>query len=385
MNRALFIVVTIFPIVSLIIFFTVLQERNGDRANLKLKHIDEEALKWLAVYMPPSFAVLVHSCRNPTVSSLVEQLLAYRSSKDELVVIVIQHCWHKETMRRLKSFGNRIYLIQGPEIILPHEYVETAYNHFWAFNLTFHNLRFESAVVMNDSLKISPDFQSYFEFTMELLRNDLSVWCVSGYNGNGEKYFVDSTKPYTLYRTEFFSGVAWMILKEKWREFGTKEWPKVYFQDWIRQQTVARTLACIRPELSRVKFISDNNGLSASYKEMEAHQDIFLYNFIEDPPKPNLVEFEKQNYDRELIRKILESIDSLDYLTENQFTPVKMIYENEEDFTDIAKELGIKSNLEHGVPMNSYKGIVTTMFQSRRIYIIPSYIGKIQTELFGYK
>ncbi len=44
-----------------------------------------------------------------------------------------------------------------------------------------------------DDLLVAPDFFSYFHSLRPVLNSDPSVWCVSAWNDNGKKGFIDTT------------------------------------------------------------------------------------------------------------------------------------------------------------------------------------------------
>ena len=53
-----------------------------------------------------------------------------------------------------------------------------------------------------------------------------------------------------LYRSDFFPGLGWMMIKSVWEEYRT-QWPPAYWDDWLRHPDRRHGRACIRPEVSR--------------------------------------------------------------------------------------------------------------------------------------
>lgn len=80
---------------------------------------------------------------------------------------------------------------------------------------------------VSDDLNVSPDFYEYFLGTLELLKNDSTLWCISAWNDNGQTKNIDLSKPELLYRTDFFPGLGWMLHRNIWNELSAK-WPKTY-------------------------------------------------------------------------------------------------------------------------------------------------------------
>merc|ERR1719353_2693353 len=69
-----------------------------------------------------------------------------------------------------------------------------------------------SLVVLTDDEVLSPDILSYFAQLEPILQKDKTLWCVSAWNNHGlASYVADHT---ALMRTDWFSGVAWMVRGE---------------------------------------------------------------------------------------------------------------------------------------------------------------------------
>lgn len=81
-------------------------------------------------------------------------------------------------------------------------------------------------------------------FIVAVVVNDLSTF----------PFFLNTLLTFieTLYRSDFFPGLGWMLTKDLWNELQPK-WPKAFWDDWIRQPAQRKDRACIRPEISRTK------------------------------------------------------------------------------------------------------------------------------------
>lgn len=123
---------------------------------------------------------------------------------------------------------------------------------------------------------MAPDFFSYFDNTAPLLWKDSTLYCISAWNDNGQEghvsepgtlcfSFIDDYHhssfliiiPHSslshsdrLYRSDFFPGLGWMMIKPVWEEYRT-QWPPAYWDDWLRHPDRRHGRACIRPEVSR--------------------------------------------------------------------------------------------------------------------------------------
>ena len=252
-------------------------------------------------------------------------------------------------------------------------YFKIARHYGWALNHTFNVLGYSQVIVVEDDLEFSPDFFSYFEATLPLLRSDPSLMCVSAWNDNGKENLIDGSRPDLLYRTDFFGGLGWMLTKNLWSELGPK-WPKSYWDDWIREPRQRRDRSCIRPEISRTKTfgkIGVSNGLF-----FDKHLKFIKLNDRQvDFSKNNLNYLSKEKYDSDL-QKLLNSIPvvRIEELKNNQVRngPVRVIYHNKLAFKKFAKVLGIMDDFKSGVPRMAYQGVVSTFFKGIRVYVAPN-------------
>ena len=59
-------------------------------------------------------------------------------------------------------------------------YFKIARHYGWALNQTFNEFKFRQVIVVEDDLEVAPDFFSYFEAALPVLKKDKSLYCVSG-------------------------------------------------------------------------------------------------------------------------------------------------------------------------------------------------------------
>jgi len=328
-------------------------------------------------------AVLMFACNRVTVSKALDSLLAYRKDKAKFPIIVSQDCGHADTAQVIQSYGDQIQYIQQPDQSsipnIPKKerkfagYFKIARHYGWALNHTFN--RYDQVIIVEDDLEVAPDFYEYFEATLPILKADKNLWCVSAWNDNGKSGLIDPNAPELLYRTDFFGGLGWMLTKELWNEIGPK-WPRSYWDDWMRQPVQRKGRACIRPEISRTKTfgkIGVSNGLF-----FDKH-----LKFIQLNEKPvnflahNMTYLLKDQYDNNLDKVLNESpVVSLMDLKDRQISPdidtVRVIYHTKEVFKKIARALGIMDDFKSGVPRMAYKGVVSTMYKGRRVFVAPN-------------
>ncbi len=330
-----------------------------------------------------AIAVLVISCNRVTVARSLDQLIRYRPSKSRFPIIVSQDCVHEPTSRVIRSYQEYVYHVRQPdqsEIFVPPKekkfkgYFKIARHYKWALQRAFDHYGFNTVVIVEDDLDVSPDFYEYFAATLPVLRADESLWCVSAWNDNGKLDFVDANAVDLLYRTDFFPGLGWMLTKSLWRELVDK-WPVSYWDDWMREPAQRRNRSCIRPELSRTRTfgkIGVSNGLF-----YEKHlKYIYLNNKVAEFTKQDVTYLAKEAYDDSFLGVVYASpIVSLEELkTGRLYTQgsVRILYDTRQMLKKITKSIGLMDDFKSGVPRTAYMGIISFMYKGRRVFITPN-------------
>lgn len=287
----------------------------------------------------------------------------------------MQDCNHAETTEVIKRYGSQVVLIKQPDQsdieVPPKEkkfkgYFKIARHYGWALNQTFFNFNFESVIIVEDDLDISPDFFEYFLGLHPLLKKDPTLWCISAWNDNGKSGLVDEKKPELLYRTDFFPGLGWMMTKNLWLELCNK-WPKSYWDDWIRQPQQRKDRACIRPEISRTRTFGKigvsklvtlwiyRSCFPSSFRFsglfFEKHLKYIKLNEAFVPfTKMNLSFLTKENYDAEFVRNVYQSaVVSYQELKDNKIAhegSVRIVYHTKDMYKRTAKMLGLMDDFK---------------------------------------
>ncbi|CAN8014532.1 unnamed protein product [Ixodes persulcatus] len=329
----------------------------------------------------PVIAVLLFACNRVTVKRPIDQLIQYRPSKEQFPIIVSQDCNHAMTTNVIKAYGNELTLIRQPDQsdipLVGKEkkfkgYYKIARHYGWALNKTFHDLMYDTVIIVEDDLELSVDFFEYFLALYPILKSDPTLYCVSAWNDNGKAGLVAEDSEH-LHRSDFFPGLGWMLTKDLWLELHTK-WPKSFWDDWIRQPEQRKDRACIRPEVSRTKTfgkIGVSNGLF-----FEKHLKFIQLNkkFVPFLSK-DLSHLKKDNYDVAFVKEVYgcPSVTLTQLLKGNLDTkgPVRVTYNSKELFKNIAKKLAIMDDFKSGVPRTGYRGVVSMMYKGRRVYVAP--------------
>ncbi|XP_078579935.1 alpha-1,3-mannosyl-glycoprotein 2-beta-N-acetylglucosaminyltransferase-like isoform X1 [Branchiostoma floridae x Branchiostoma japonicum] len=327
--------------------------------------------------------VLVIACNRPTVRRSLDLLVKHRPSEHQFPIIVSQDCGHQETSTVIKSYGDKIaHYIQQPDLsdipVPPNHkrlqgYYKISRHYKWALNQVFNRLGYGSVLIVEDDLDIAPDFFDYFLSTLPLLQQDSSLWCVSAWNDNGKEHMTDTNRQDLLYRTDFFPGLGWMMLKNLWDELEPK-WPASFWDDWMRHPDQRKDRACIRPEICRTSTFGRVGVSKGQYFDKHLK-------FIKLNTKPfdfthtDLSYLLKDNYDRRFISEVYRSPQlTVKEVIANQHAEhnvVRVQYKTKEEFKGFAKQLGIMDDLKAGVPRAGYHGIVSFMFKGRRVHLSP--------------
>jgi len=156
-----------------------------------------------------------------------------------------------------------------------------------------------------------------------------------------------------------------------WEELEPK-WPAAFWDDWLRDPEQRKDRACIRPEICRTKTFG-RVGVSNGQFYDKHLKFIKLNDRDVDWSKQDLTYLRKDNYDKQFFDEInalpLVSLMQL-RVSPDQYREVKVEY-SQGTFKSLAKQLDIMDDLKSGVPRTAYRGVVTTMFNKVRVYLVP--------------
>lgn len=131
-----------------------------------------------------------------------------------------------------------------------------------AMDKAFMENKHSHLILMEDDLRAAPDFIYYFRTTAWLLDADPTLFCISAWNDNGHKSLVHDKR--RLFRSDYFSGLGWMLRRELWLELRDK-WPinaATGWDHWLRLSVNSKGRECIVPEISRTKHCDSKNGVN---------------------------------------------------------------------------------------------------------------------------
>ncbi|XP_029928798.1 alpha-1,3-mannosyl-glycoprotein 2-beta-N-acetylglucosaminyltransferase a [Myripristis murdjan] len=330
----------------------------------------------------PVIPILVIACNRVTVKRCLDKLLEYRPSAELYPIIVSQDCGHAETAEVIGSYGSRVTHLRQPDLsdiaVRPEHrkfqgYYKISRHYHWALNQVFKTLSHSSVVIVEDDLEVAPDFFEYFRALYPLLKSDPSLWCASAWNDNGRENYVDTGKANLLYRTDFFPGLGWMLLRELWDELEPK-WPASFWDDWMRQPEQRRDRACIRPEISRT-ITFGRRGVSLGQFYDKYLRFIKLNSEFVPFTQLDLSYLKEEAYREKFEREVYSApVVKYEEVKQGQLKgpgPFRLQYSSKDGFKLMAKNLGIMEDLKSGVPRAGYRGVVSFMLRGQRIYLAP--------------
>lgn len=325
--------------------------------------------------------ILMIACNRVQVSRSLEQLIKYRKDRQKFPIIVSQDCGHAKTSATIDLYKDHVTHIKHPDlrdISLPwpqtkfQGYYKVARHYRWALNQIFRKLNFSAVIIVEDDLDISPDFFEYFAATYPILKADPDLWCVSAWNDNGKLGMV-SDDAELLYRTDFFPGLGWMMEQKTWLELEPK-WPKTFWDDWMRHPEQRKNRVCIRPEICRTSTFGKQGVSKGQF--FEKHLKYIKLNTVYVPfTKKDLSYLLKEKYDPEFVKqiygcKLVTATDVVNGVGKKEKC-LRVQYSSKEEFKTYAKQLGTMDDLKAGVPRGGYRGVVSIMYQGRRVYLSP--------------
>ncbi|XP_077547591.1 alpha-1,3-mannosyl-glycoprotein 2-beta-N-acetylglucosaminyltransferase-like [Haemaphysalis longicornis] len=392
----------VWAFVTVLIFLQISQNRLQEHVRSQVNALDQDVrsqlssneevldrLRWWKKQIEDSrrgkevIATLVLACDRVSVNRTLDQVIKYRPSPERFPVIISQDGYHDETSALLRQYEQEhgfLFIQQPDQTVLTkgmkaefniEGYYRIARHYKWALGQVFDRLQHTAVIVLEDDLDIAPDLYEYFASMLPVLREDASLFCISAYNDNGKPWQI-SRSPDMLHRTDFFSGLGWLLTRELWHEIGHR-WPKSFWDDWMRMAEQRRGRACIRPEVSRTRTFG-KSGVSWGQFFDAYLKDVHLNDVFVRFSSKDLSYLHQRPYDRAFLATVRESrLYSLDDLKGGRLTqsPARISYSNETVFENIADFLGIMRDFKEGVPRTAYKGVVSTYYKGIRLFLVP--------------
>ncbi|XP_071493786.1 alpha-1,3-mannosyl-glycoprotein 2-beta-N-acetylglucosaminyltransferase-like [Diadema antillarum] len=326
--------------------------------------------------------IVLIACNRPSaVTRSLNSLLDTRPSAQQFPIYVSQDCGDRKTADAIREFGSKVVHMQQPDlspIKLPTNqkkfegYYKISRHYKWALDQMFLKHSFDAVIIVEDDLDVAVDFFEYFLATYPLLKQDPTLWCVSAWNDNGRDTRIEKN-PGLLYRSDFFPGLGWMLLRKEWVQLSPK-WPAGFWDDWMRHPDQRKERACIRPEVSRTdtfgKFgVSKGQFFEQHLKFISLNKEFYPFT------SKDLSYLLKENYDPAFRERVYgvesRSLEDIKGGHASHLSEVRVTYRDKNNFKLITKTLGIMQDFKAGVPRTGYLGIVTCVYNGQRVYIAP--------------
>ena len=231
-------------------------------------------------------------------------------------------------------------------------------------------------IILEEDLLIATDFFNFFGVFSHILDEDTSLLCISAWNDNGFSKFIHDAS--SIYRSDFFPGLGWMMPRRIWNELEPK-WPRAYWDDWMREPPQRKDRHTLRPEVSRTFHIGSHGVSNAEFSDymhkiklndQYIHFEHLDMAYLRQEEWDNKYELDIHN-----AQKVTTNFFSSSPDTTNTTIQYKIMYQGlnggPDSFVSIARRLGIMENIKANVPRTAYKGIVTVWIKNMKVHIVP--------------
>ena len=339
--------------------------------------------------------LLIFTCRRPKyLSTTLENVFASISDACAFgcPIIISEDGNHKEIEDVVVSYTKKFEEKGIPLIHIHHErglqlkgnaYEALSKHYGWALSEVFDGRAYslnegdkqqhilpQRVIILEEDIKVAPDFFSFMESTSSLLDNDPTLYAVSAFNDNGH---LENGDPRRLLRSDFFPGLGWMMNRDLWKNELESKWPNAYWDDWLREVAQRKDRQVIRPEVSRTYHFGTKGGASGNQfgsilGRVELNENAVQWD-MED-----LTYLDNSKYQNQYMELVMKSklIHSLDHIQKSfPGSNVRMEYENFAHFSVLANQLGIMEDEKALVPRTAYRGIVEARLGSNLLFLIP--------------
>lgn len=172
----------------------------------------------------------------------------------------------------------------------------------------------EFAIIFEEDLDVAQDALIYFNQTLDLLRTDPSLYCVSAWNDQGYEHTVGDNK--LVYRIETMPGLGWMLSRRLYKDELEPNWPSPDqphdWDMWIRTQAVRRNRECLIPDVSRTfHFGSTGTNINSYFQKQYFSKHAF--NLSPQTEFSKLDQMSANSYER-LVEKLVSEAIPVDAL-----------------------------------------------------------------------
>ena len=283
---------------------------------------------------------------------------------------------------KFEAKGIPFYHLQHPNTpgLRGNSYQKLAVHYGWALRTLFDGKAYdkyslpERVIILEEDLRIAPDFFGYFEATAPILDKDPNLLAVSAFNDNG--YEGQVSDPKRLLRSDFFPGLGWMMTRKTWvNDIGSK-WPSGYWDDWLREPPQRRNRQFIRPEITRTFHFGEKGGASQNQFGRN-HNRIMLNTDPVNWPSQDLSYLQADNFARNYAKVVANAKvvgsqqEALDVVKGGHDARVE--YSGIANFARTARQFNLMTDEKARIFRTAYKGVVETRpFGQNFVFLTPA-------------
>lgn len=297
-----------------------------------------------------------------------------------LYVSVDGHDSHTLAFATALEHAGRVQVIQNlrQTKLCNHGYCHLSQHYKMLLQLFFECHKAPRLLFLEEDLLIAPDFFSYFEAGAQLLAQDKSLWCISAWNDHGQAGRAANLT--ALYRTDVMPGLGWMLQADVGRELWS-QWPKQYWDDWMRQPEVRQGRQCVFPEASRTHTYG-KAGTSGGMLYRDHLANMLLSNATLVWTDMNFNYLIKNTYHELILHWVKHATATPENLAEycgssladvpNKHDDLRVHYTGKDGFMQTAKALApMLADWRSDSPRMGYHGIVMVRCRGRRLFLVP--------------
>ncbi|XP_063078358.1 protein O-linked-mannose beta-1,2-N-acetylglucosaminyltransferase 1-like [Engraulis encrasicolus] len=182
----------------------------------------------------------------------------------------------------------------------------------------------EFLIILEEDLEVSVDFFSFFSQTIQLLREDESIYCISAWNDQGYEHSAED--PSLLYRLDTMPGLGWVLKRSLYKDELEPKWPTPEmlwdWDMWMREPEQRKGRACVIPDVSRTYHFGIN-GLNMFGSFHESHFKNHKLNTVPNVQLKNVTSLKKDAYELEIKRLLRDAqvVNHTKHPCEDSFIP----------------------------------------------------------------
>ncbi|OLP93151.1 Alpha-1,3-mannosyl-glycoprotein 2-beta-N-acetylglucosaminyltransferase [Symbiodinium microadriaticum] len=305
-----------------------------------------------------------------------------RSDPARFPVIASQDGDDAEVLKTLEEFlrSGRLFkrLQFQPKTFLPTGYERLSHHYGWALGQVFDTFGYQQAIVLEEDLEISPDFFSFFDATRPLLVADPDLFCVSAWSDNGKPDVASNVT--AVYRSDFFPGLGWMLLRSFWEEVKDR-WPAKYWDDFLRRADVRKGRHCLRPEVSRSHTFGEK-GVSYGqfYKEHLAgnvlNEAVVDWKSVALSHVATSAAFDAYLTEQVRHARLVAFDDVSPSLVQTlQDRQALAVLYDDRQWRRVAKRFGLMEDEKEGIRRGTYRGVLPFTWKGRSTFLVRDWPG----------